>query len=227
MIEFDTAGPPAPRGLTPQAAPRQATQSWLREWEQARWQEQPRYETLRQQDGQAASTPETAAMFAATTLSDALPVGGPQTAPFVHDGGGHAVEPPLGVADARFPPHAYRPNVAAAIVPHAPSLLAGAKAMRAVLPVAATSAFDPSARSEWAAHSVHVHVGEQATSVWIRDAKMTAQQALGLLERLRPSLSMAGGAAVPLQLTLNGQAVEHTPPTSIEGEPPWQLNRLD
>jgi hypothetical protein len=59
---------------------------------------------------------------------------------------------------------------------------------------------------------VHVHVGEQATSVWIRDANLTAQQALAVLERLRPNLNTAGGtAALPLHLTLNGQAVKHTP----------------
>jgi hypothetical protein len=213
MIEFDTAVQPAPRGTSPQTEPQHASQSWLREWEQARWQEQPRYETQGPQDDKALAVPAQAAAVDTKVIATQSLVEAP-SAPLSRDDSVGAVEPQAGVVSAQAMPHATRSPVAFSVAQPAVShpSAANTKAARPVAPAAEASAADVVTHTEWAAHSVHVHVGEQATSVWIRDANLTAQQALALLERLRPNLNTAGGtAAQPLHLTLNGQAVKHTP----------------
>jgi hypothetical protein len=214
MIEFDTAVQPAPRGTSPQTEPQQASQSWLREWEQARWQEQPRYETQGPQDDKALAVAQAQAAAVDTKAIATQSLVEAPSAPLSRDDSVSAVEPQPGVVSAQALPHASRSQAAFAVAQPAVSQpsAANTKAARPAAPAVEASAADVATRPKWAAHSVHVHVGEQATSVWIRDANLTAQQALAVLERLRPNLNTAGGtAALPLHLTLNGQAVKHTP----------------
>jgi hypothetical protein len=213
MIEFETAVQPAPRGVSPQAEPQQGSQSWLREWEQARWQEQPRYETQGPQDDKAPVVLEVQPAAVASTVGAVQHLAEAQTTQLSRNDDVNALELRRGVANAQALPPASRPHADLVIAPPAPSLSSATntKAARPVVPAAEKRSADLATDPEWAAHSVHVHVGEEATSVWIRDANLTAQQALVLLERLRPNLNTAGGATLPLNLTLNGQAVKHTP----------------
>jgi hypothetical protein len=66
----------------------------------------------------------------------------------------------------------------------------------------------PHAGEPWQARSVHVHVGEQATGVWVRDARLLPDEAVRLLERLRPLLAGAHEAQSSIRLTVNGRPVQ-------------------
>jgi hypothetical protein len=219
MIEFDIVLQPAPRGVNVQTAPRQATQSWLREWEQARWQEQPRYEVQAQQDHQDQPVAPELSAALAPTVAAAQPLAESQAAPTSHDNAAQATEHALGAhvpsvntVGALVTPHSSHPNTTFAMVKAVPALTLATNA-KTTHPVASVA--ESASKPEWAAQSVHVHVGELATSVWIRDANLTPQQALALFERLRPDLQAASGAPRPLHLTLNGQAVAHEPLKTI------------
>jgi hypothetical protein len=201
----------------------QRAQSWLLELERARWEAQPRYDRpadsgLPQSD--VGGQPGADALHAASP--------GPAAAERIASGVGPAVAPDATIRDARMQAHrsgAQAPArdapgatmatpAAAAIAPRAAALGAAAQpANDCAMPPGgtpaasdSTAAASPHRAMEWPARSVHAHAGEHSVSVWIRDAGMSPQQALRLLERLRPLL--AGTAATPLQLTLNGRAVD-------------------
>ena len=233
MIEFDTGLPPAVRGEGPPVESRHNPQAWLREWEQARWNDQPRYQ--RSDDGGDAA----AADVAATAFADVVAV--------LAD----ATEIP--VTNTKATSDLPVPDAAAGAVPVASTLsgVQGAAAStltaalqpaqrtttlplaKATAPVAAAPSRAAAAAAEWAARSLHVHVDQDGTSVWIRDANLSVQQALQMLEKLRPTLYRAGAETMPLRLTLNGQTVaQHAAPLNPNSQliletPSWQSNRSD
>ena len=100
-------------------------------------------------------------------------------------------------------------------------------------PVAASPTRAAGSTAEWAARSLHVHVDQDGTSVWIRDAKLSVQEALQMLEKLRPTLHRSAADAAPVRLTLNGQTVaQHAAPLNPNTQPTpetpsWQSNRSD
>jgi hypothetical protein len=213
-----------PAAFTPQAphanpAPVDTrSDAWLREFERARWQAQPHYERgaapaatddqagAEQQAGAlpaapsrhastdvAAGTPEAAERQAATPFTQEVP----------REQGAAAHGPSTPAAALAAAPAPTRPVIGDAIT----DAIADAEANEAPAPHTRAAPGDV----QWSARTVHVHAGEQCTSVWIRDARLSPQDAVRLLERLRPLAGPALDPGADLRLTVNGRPVDRNP----------------
>jgi len=185
-------------------------QAWLRELEHARWQAQPRHQpaSARQTDGQPAAEPAAHAEHAPRQAQ-----GAPQ--PQEARRGAQAETRSAASAPSEGPA---RPL---------PTAAAPAASQPLALPLAAqafvvgelhrrrhgsNSRFlpepaQPRADEAWARRSVHVHLGAEELSVWVRDSGLDAEAALALLDHLAVLHGADSFAYRQLRLTVNGQPV--------------------
>lgn len=205
-----------PAALTPPAPTTNAVpvdmdtrcDAWLREFERARWQAQPHYERDAARlaaDGEApgelhhAAMPPTPLRQATTdAINSALEAVMPETTalpsqgdPSARDAHGRARYSAAGAPEAPAAGFTAAPAVARPT---------SAEAEAAEAPLARTR--PTPADAQWSSRHVHVHAGEQCTSVWIRDVRLSSQDAVRLLDRLQPELGP------DLRLTLNGRPVD-------------------
>lgn len=186
-------------------------QVWLRELEHARWQAQPRHQPANagQADGQPSAEP---AVHAAPAPGRAQ--GTPEP---LH-------EPRRGVpAETRSADSVFREGPARPLSPAA----APAAFQPLALPLAAQAFVagelhrrrqgansrslpepaQPQADEAWARRSVHVHLGAEELSVWVRDSGLDAEAALALLDHLAVLHGADPRAYRKLRLTVNGQPI--------------------
>ena len=192
---------------TASAAPTaQQRHAWLREFEQARWDAQPRFERSaspeRSIDGPAAAS---------------LPAGVVATDTASAPGNGDASHAVSGLTTSELvmraalhgaPGPATRtanPRQFAAI---GPAALGPAKTSEAAPPDPAAGPADveiPDAGVLPARRVVHVFVGKETTSVWIRDSRLHDEDALRVLNELQADTALGRR---PIQLSLNGRPVK-------------------
>jgi hypothetical protein len=205
-----------PAAFTPQAshanpAPVDTrSDAWLREFERARWQAQPHYERgaapaatddQAGADQPAGALPAAPSRHASTDAAAGTPEAAerPAATPFTQD-------MPREQGAAVHGPGAPAAALAAAPAPTTP-VIADAEANEAPAPHTRAAPGD----AQWSARTVHVHAGEQCTSVWIRDARLSPQDAVRLLERLRPLAGPALDPGADVRLTVNGRPVDRNP----------------
>ena len=202
--------------MTADSAPAPARQeAWLLELERARWNAQPRYERLGN-DGHASAEPATPV---SETPDASLPllVHGLDPLP-LH---GRVLGATGGVLPASSLPQSSLTQVDA----NQQAPVQTTTAAAAVLEPAVANASEPSpepvqahttqrwtqlqpqSHPQWQARAMHVFVGEQTTSVWVRDSRLQARDAERLLQALRPALGHAQASAQTVQLKLNGHDV--------------------
>jgi hypothetical protein len=189
------------------------TQVWLSELERARWAAQPRYQGP--QDLAKAERVDAATALEEVSTADSRGKHADQATVLSLSGHGAQLvltdeAPSLlelsGAAHEEAPAAAASPTVMPAA-----SGAASYSAARDRLspPIEQAGAPTRHANAQWSTRSVHAHVGEQSTMVWIRDVGISPQQAVRLLERLQPVLGVDQSATErPIQLTVNGQTVE-------------------
>lgn len=197
-------------GAVPTASTTVRQEAWLLELERARWQAQPRYRQVEVMPGEAggneaehlqAGTGRRTAAAQEALGSDSDPVAQRASAPAAPDWptstllSGHLAMPSASAPSQRTPP---APTVSPC---DRDPVLAD---------VQAPPAEDAPAtqRQAWQQRSVHVYVGEEATSVWVRDARLQPEGAGKLLQQLRFLLD---GDRSPVQLSVNGQPVDGAP----------------
>lgn len=208
-VLIDAASRPLAAGLIRPGTPLRS-QAWLSELERARWEAQPRYEgapdmPVTQVANEKANSAE------ADRFGVLRPFDQPETTPRSSRIADLAL-PALDLfveSDTHFAnkkvmhvPAMETPEIVGAPVRNSNSVDRSRPQTETVATL--TQSFG----TRWSSRSIHTHVGEQATAVWIRDAGLSPQQAVRLLERLRPLLSgdRATSAGV-IQLTVNGRAV--------------------
>jgi hypothetical protein len=75
------------------------------------------------------------------------------------------------------------------------------------------------ATRDWQPRVMHVESSDGDVAVWLRDARVGAQEALQLLERLSRTFSSSPATAGALRLTVNGQPVHRADvPTHIQAQ---------
>lgn len=178
--------------------------AWLREYERARWQAQPRYQAA-QPPSTGSEVPESAAAgeHVLASASEVVRVQhvcresraeAPQRESAVH---GAAQAKPLQQGSASS---MVEPSLPMAVpAPVTISTRSGRPEPQAVRRHNA-----PQRGIEWQSRCVHVHVGEHSTSVWIRDAHLLPHEAVRLLDQLRP---LRAALNEIVRLTVNGHAV--------------------
>lgn len=198
-LQGDASGPAAP--VRPDA--------WLLELERARWQAQPRYDGAQEDASRAPLTelPDEPAHTVDTPQQNdrdaASSVDAAQDFAPHHAAGSMPASPKSGVSLRAAPDAA-----SFAGMPQATALSTRRAAAFAAATPAATQPHSDPASTPWSSRSIHVHVGEQATNVWIRDARLQPHEALRLLEQLRPLVGYDLQAYAPVRLTVNGQPVD-------------------
>jgi len=189
------------------AGPALQSHAWLREMEQARWQAQPRYAPASEQGDRP--QPQDAEYQPGVRARPKLE---PATAPPVQRATAQAPES----AASRLATEHLATHCPAASRPSTshPELLAqasqafvyrDAERRRAPPPVPAVPT--RMADKPWALRQVHVQPGEEALSVWVRDAQLDAPQARALAEQLA-LLSEHPSARRTVRLVVNGQPVD-------------------
>lgn len=185
-------------------------QAWLRELDHARWQAQPRHQPANagQADGQRSGQPAAHAEHAlAQTLRPPQPQEARRGAPAeARNAGSGSRESPARPLPAATAPAASQPL---ALPLAAQAFVAGelhrrrpGSSLRSIPEPAR-----PQADEAWARRSIHVHVGAEELSVWVRDSGLDAEAALALLDHLAVLHGADPRAYRQLRLTVNGQPV--------------------
>lgn len=199
------------------AAPgRQQVHAWLREFEHARWMAQPRFDPsdpAAGDDRRADAPPTPPASVAPALVEHDAPAGAARRQEPVVE----PVHTVLAVRAALGGSHIDR-------IQRPMATPAGAAGV-ASRPIVQSPADLPAERTEPAdamAHAgfepecpqrvVHVFVGDGSTSVWIRDARLKAQDALRMLHELEIDAAAAGQHRQVIHLSLNGRPVKRSEP---------------
>lgn len=189
-------------------------QTWLRELELARWRAQPRYELAPGgvgADGEAGASghPDQGEVAGAVRPADSAgeACGGGKGDTAAATGFDAAL-----ASEIDLPSLPLRPGEARAVAQTVPTGRQADSDADALASRAATcekeAAVHPRLPALWQQRSVHVFVGEQATSVWIRDARLQTEEALQVLESLNTARADVRDAGRPVQLNLNGHPVK-------------------
>lgn len=208
-VLIDTANRPHAAGLIRQGTPLRS-QAWLSQFERARWEAQPRYQGAADmpatQISNEKASPTEADRFGMRRRYDQ-----PEETPSLSRMA-ELIPPALDRFEASDTHFANKKEILASAI-ETPAIVGAAVRKsssidRSTPQTERASTPTQSFGTQWSSRSIHAHVGEQATTVWIRDAGLSPQQAVRLLERLRPLLGgdQATGTGF-IQLTVNGSAV--------------------
>jgi len=187
------------------SAPAARPEAWLKEFERARWQAQPRYKSGEGGAGQAGTgqgdTQSALQGDPAVTLAEREPMA--EWAGIAHaQAGSPGVGPAWPASTAAFLARASAPSLPPGWSP----LLPGSDPIQhELLRLLRASTKARAAGGEpWSARNVHVQDEGEAWGVWIRDADITPQRVQDLLQTIE-HLAAQGGQRKPLRLTVNGQ----------------------
>lgn len=185
-------------------------QAWLRELEHARWQAQPRHQSANagQADGQPSAEPVAHAEHAPGQAQGApQPQEARRGAPTETRGAasvpreGPARPLPIAAAPAASQPLALPLAAQAFVAGELHRRRQGSNSRSLPEPA------QPQADEAWARRSVHVHLGAEELSVWVRDSGLDAEAALALLDHLAVLHGADPRAYRQVRLTVNGQPV--------------------
>lgn len=217
MSDIRVTGPAAAPSRTLASGPVAAerSQAWLIELERARWQAQPRYEPGAADADASSDAPARAGREPGGNALRQRGVEGRLEGLSVGEDSSHA-QPACSQFPSDTPVAVGRALTIgeAALAPPAPLAVplgdrrARADGAPAADEHAASRASAPPAGTQWQTRSVHVQVGEQSTAVWVRDARLMPDDAVRLLEQLRPLIAKGQDADAPIRLTVNGQPVQ-------------------
>ncbi len=186
-------------------------QAWLRELEHARWQAQPRHQPANAglADGQPSAEPAAHAEHAPGQTP-----GAPQPLQEARRGAPAETRGAASLAreDAARPlPTAAAPAASRPVaLPIAAQAFVAGELHRRRQGSSSRSLFEPAqpqADEAWARRSVHVHLGAEELSVWVRDSGLDAEAALALLDHLALLHGPDPRTYRQVRLTVNGQPV--------------------
>jgi hypothetical protein len=197
-----------------QAAPAAATpiqrEVWLAHLERARWDAQPRYEAAADRDAAGGEerlpadadmrSPVAAAARQDDASGEQAVCGDAALEPARHSTAELLLARAAGAAGLGAPP------AMNGSVPPVPTMPMHDDETAPVHVQADAELPGEPAADAWQSRSVHVFVGDEATTVWVRDARLRSEDGARLLEQLRPLLG-DGSAQTPVQLNVNGQRV--------------------
>ncbi len=190
---------------TTASAPAARPEAWLKEFERARWEAQPRYRSgeggagqARTGEGTPSALPGELAVTHAEREAMVEYAAGSANAQAASPGKGPAWAASTAAFIARAPATSLSPGWSPLLSRSEPIEYELLRLLRA-----ATKA--KSAGGEpWSARNLHVQDEGDAWAVWIRDADITAQRVQDLLQTIE-HLAAQGGQRKRLRLTVNGQ----------------------
>lgn len=209
---------PAPGTAAPAAkAPALGGGAWMKEFERARWEAQPRQRPgeggVPGQDPEQQAQRDFEPQRAPAAARDA------QAAPTRSNGaratqaaGAPAADLPVSTAAFLARAGAGQPQGAAWT-----STLAAAERIRQEVLRAMTARGRSGPGEPWSARNVHVHAEGGGFAVWIRDAGITPQGVRDLLDTIE-RLGADGGSRRAIRLTVNGQPFAAGPDSSKQAQ---------
>ncbi|HWH82090.1 MAG TPA: hypothetical protein VNU71_07615 [Burkholderiaceae bacterium] len=203
------------KGIASASAASDRQAAWLLQLERARWQAQPRYQNAGNAD---LGTPgpadhEGAAHQEHLAGTNAAPAAGTEASPAPAVPQVASAEAPHWPTAALLASRVADPanSFSHTVLPIRPGAVApspDADAAPGVTPALPEAPAADAALPEWQQRSVHVFVGEEATTVWVRDARLQPDGVARLLKSLRSLVDRGADSHAPVRLTVNGQRVD-------------------